>query len=188
MFRSSFFVLLLATPAFAQPAIDFNRDVRQILSGKCFQCHGPDDKVRQAGLRFDLRDGATKTLKSGSRAIVPGDPTNSEMAVRISVTDGDGVMPPVKTGKKLSAGEIATLKRWVEQGAKYAVHWSYVKPGRPALPVGAPPSVHSPNNAAAAVRSEGKCRKYASGRFRLLRSPWSRPSWTRAGRRSPTAS
>src|SRR5438552_3083762 len=135
MFLRSFLALLLATPAFAQPqTIDFNRDVRPILSGKCFQCHGPDDKVRQAGLRFDLRDGATKVLKSGTRAIVPGDPSNSEMVARISSKDGDGIMPPTKTGKTLTATEIATLKRWIEQGAKYAVHWSYVKPVRAPLP------------------------------------------------------
>src|SRR5438093_13707169 len=87
-------------------SVDFNRDIRPILSGKCFQCHGPDDKVRQAGLRFDLRDGATKVLKSGTRAIVPGDAANSEMAARISVTDGEGVMPPTKTGTTSSAAEM----------------------------------------------------------------------------------
>src|SRR5947209_1930334 len=132
MFRRSLLALLIAAPAFAQPKeIDFNRDVRPILSGKCFQCHGPDEKVRQGGLRLDMRDGALKTLKTGNRAIVPGDSAQSELVARITIQDGDGVMPPAKTGKTLNATEIATLKKWIDQGGKYAIHWSYAKPIRP---------------------------------------------------------
>ena len=113
MFLRSFLALLLATPAFAQPqTIDFNRDVRPILSGKCFQCHGPDDKVRQAGLRFDLRDGATKVLKSGTRAIVPGDPSNSEMVARISSKDSASSNRALRvTGSSESLAMSASAER-----------------------------------------------------------------------------
>ena len=122
-------VLLLATshlPAQA-PNVDFTRDVRPILAGKCFQCHGPDDKVRKAGLRLDTRPGALK-------AITPGDIAKSEILRRVGSADLNVQMPPAKLGKKLSATEIDTLKRWIEQGAPYPPHWAYVKPSRPSVP------------------------------------------------------
>src|SRR5262249_5978904 len=114
--------------------VDFNREVRPILAGKCFQCHGPDDGARKAGLRFDQRDVAIKELKTGHRAIVPGDSGKSEVTFRVTHADPATVMPPPKTGKKLSEKEIATLKKWIDEGAKYSLHWSYVKPVRPSLP------------------------------------------------------
>jgi hypothetical protein len=119
--------------------IDFNRDVRPILSGKCFQCHGPDDAARKGGLRLDVRDLALKELKSGHRALVPGDGTKSEMIGRVTAKD-DSAMPPPKTGKRLTEKEVATLRKWVEEGAKYAQHWSYAKPVRPAVPAGTSPA------------------------------------------------
>jgi mono/diheme cytochrome c family protein len=114
--------------------VDFNRDVRPILASKCLLCHGPDDKGRKAGLRLDEHEGAIKELKSGTRAIVPGKPEMSELLVRVAAADDDGVMPPAKSGKRLTKEEIDILTRWVAQGAPYAVHWAYVKPARPALP------------------------------------------------------
>jgi mono/diheme cytochrome c family protein len=108
--------------------IDFNRDIRHILSNNCYACHGPDEKVRKADLRLDTREGATDNA-----AIVPGKPDQSELVKRISATDGE-VMPPPKTGKKLTKREIELLTEWVRQGAPYAKHWSYVKPERPPLP------------------------------------------------------
>lgn len=113
--------------------IDFTRDVRPILSGRCFQCHGPDDDVRKAGLRLDRHETATALLKSGQQAIVPGRPDDSELIRRITADD-DSVMPPPKTGKRLSEAEVAILRRWIEQGANYTQHWSYVPPARPPLP------------------------------------------------------
>src|SRR5262249_4830181 len=101
--------------------------------GKCLKCHGPDDAVRKAGLRLDAGTLAVKELKSGHTAIVPGDTAKSELLARITRSD-DGVMPPPTIGKRLSAAEVATLRKWIEQGAKYAQHWSYVKPQRPSLP------------------------------------------------------
>lgn len=113
--------------------VDFNRDVRPILSSRCFQCHGPDDEVRKAGLRLDRRDTAMATLKSGRRAIVPGKAAESELIRRVTAMD-ESQMPPAKTGKRLNETEIGLLRRWIDQGAKYTQHWSYVAPVRPALP------------------------------------------------------
>jgi uncharacterized protein DUF1553/uncharacterized protein DUF1549/cytochrome c len=108
-------------------AIDFNRDVRPILSNNCFQCHGPDEKVRKAKLRLDARDDALAVL-------APGKPDASELVRRVASADAEEVMPPVKTGKKLTPREIETLRLWVKEGAKYSAHWSYQKPARPAVP------------------------------------------------------
>src|SRR3954454_7610488 len=128
--RRSFLILALAVPApaFGQ-AVDFNRDVRPILSNNCFACHGPDDKARKADLRLDLRDAALK-----AEAFAPGKPEASELVRRIISTEAGEVMPPAKTGKKLSKAEIDILTRWVRGGANYAKHWAYVTPVRPELP------------------------------------------------------
>jgi hypothetical protein len=110
--------------------VDFNRDVRPILSNNCFKCHGPDEKERKAKLRLDTPDGAKK-------ALTPGNPDESELIVRVKSDDAEMVMPPPKSGTKLSVKEIETLTAWVKQGGKYATHWSYVKPVRPAVLPGA---------------------------------------------------
>ena len=83
--------------------VDFNREVRPILAGRCFLCHGPDDKARKAGLRLDLRETATKELKSGNRAIVPGDPAKSELIARVSSQDDDA-MPSTASRFRSSSG------------------------------------------------------------------------------------
>src|SRR5947208_859520 len=127
-------VALFAVPAAGrgQP-VDFNREVRQILSNNCFACHGPDEKVRKADLRLDTKEGALAD-RDGAPAIVPGKPDASELVKRVSSTDRSEMMPPPKTGKKLSKTEIDTLTRWVKEGAPYARHWAYVPPVRPELP------------------------------------------------------
>ena len=126
---------LTSAPAFAaEPKVDFNRDVRPILSNNCFTCHGPDEAERKADLRLDTFDGATAEL-DGSHAVVPGDASASSLLARITSADADEQMPPPESGKKkLTAQEVETLTRWIEQGATYAKHWSYVKPVRPQLP------------------------------------------------------
>jgi hypothetical protein len=129
----SFACLLLAPlAAGAQPLptkIDFNRDVRPILSNNCYQCHGPDEKVRKAKLRLDTKEGAH------AAAIVPGKPDASELIVRLTATPDDAsVMPPLKTGKKITPRDVDILKQWIKEGADYSQHWSYVKPVRPAVP------------------------------------------------------
>ncbi len=119
----------------ALPArLDFNRDIQPILSDKCFTCHGPDDKERKGKLRFDRAEDAIKPAKSGDFAIVPGNVAKSKLLERILSHDPDEMMPPPKTGKKITAQQAALLRRWIEEGAKYQGHWSFTKPERPALP------------------------------------------------------
>lgn len=114
--------------------IDFNRDVRPILSDHCYACHGPDEGKRKAGLRLDQKESALAELKSGSRAIVPGDLAHSTLVERVKSTDPDEVMPPPKDGKALSQEQIETLITWVKQGAIWKNHWSFIPPEKPPLP------------------------------------------------------
>ena len=114
--------------------VDYARDVRPILSRNCFQCHGPDDQARKGDLRLDDRGPATGALPTGTRAVVPGTPAESELIERITSSDDSLAMPPPKAGRRLSQAEIAILRRWIEQGADYSKHWAYVKPVRPELP------------------------------------------------------
>lgn len=110
--------------------LDFTRDVRPILSDKCFQCHGPDPETRAASFRLDTREGAMGALASGGHAIVPGDLDESELVYRIDPESDFERMPPEDSGKTLSTSEIATLKRWVDEGAAWSEHWSFQRPAR----------------------------------------------------------
>jgi hypothetical protein len=123
----------LALPI-AGAEVDFQREVRPILSGICFKCHGPDDATRKGGLRLDIRDEAIKPAKSGEIAIVPGDVTKSALVKRIFATDKDDLMPPPKAKMPLTEAQKDILKRWVAEGAEYRPHWAFVAPKRPALP------------------------------------------------------
>src|SRR5579863_10423713 len=102
----------------AENRVSFNRDIRPILSDNCFQCHGPDENKRQAGLRLDLRAAATKALDSGDVAIVAGKPDASELVRRIDSTDAAEQMPPASSGKKLTPRQIELLKQWISEGAE----------------------------------------------------------------------
>ena len=115
-------------------AIDFNREIRPILSENCFKCHGPDEKERKAKLHFDRKEDAFKSAKSGNFAIVPGDTAKSKLVVRITSKDPDELMPPPESGKKLTARQVELLTRWIAEGAKWQEHWAYVKPERPPIP------------------------------------------------------
>ncbi|MBL9169975.1 MAG: DUF1553 domain-containing protein [Verrucomicrobiales bacterium] len=120
----------------ASDRVDFNRDVRRILSENCFRCHGPDANDRKGGkhgLRLDVPEGALEDL-GGFQAIVPGHPEKSALISRIETQDPDELMPPPKGGKRLSSQEVDILRRWIAQGAPYARHWAYAKPVRPPLP------------------------------------------------------
>ncbi|QDT98897.1 DUF1553 domain-containing protein [Gimesia aquarii] len=108
--------------------------IRSILSENCFQCHGPDAKKRAADLRFDTKEGAFADL-GGHKAIVPGNVKQSELITRVTTTDADLKMPPEESGKKLTKEEIALLTRWIQEGALWQDHWSYVTPKKPATPV-----------------------------------------------------
>jgi len=114
--------------------VDFNREVRPILSKNCFACHGSDEAKRAKGLRLDQREAAVKPLKSGDAAIVPGDPEASNLVARIGEEDDTLRMPPRKAGNRLSPAEVDVLTRWVQQGAKYAEHWALIPPRAETLP------------------------------------------------------
>ncbi len=114
--------------------IRFNRDIRPILSDKCFQCHGPDATQRKGKLRLDSAQASRTPADSGSPAIVPGNLDESELYERVSSTDRDEQMPPAKTGKPLTAAEIQKLKTWIEEGGEYEAHWAFIPPVQPELP------------------------------------------------------
>src|SRR5262245_23649853 len=118
----------------AAPALDFNRQIRPILSENCFACHGPDEKTRKANLRLDVKESAFGPLRSGLHAIVPGKSAESELVARITADDANTRMPPPKSGKKLKPEQIALLKQWIDQGAPFTTHWAYLPPQRPAVP------------------------------------------------------
>ena len=153
--RGTFVALLgltLSAPiALAQPAserpVDFNRDVRPILSENCFTCHGPDKNKRKADLRLDTKDGIFSTPDEVP-IVVPGKPGDSALLQRVSTNDKEEVMPPSKTGKTLKPEQIALIKRWIEQGAEWKGHWSYIPPARPTAPA------EPPGGAGGFVRNE----------------------------------
>src|SRR5260221_2820289 len=132
LFFAPLVFLTVAVSAGAE-APDFNRDVRPILSGNCFKCHGPDDKQRKAGLRLDSRQGAMAALASGYRAVVPGNPAMSALVKRIFSTGGD-MMPPAFANKTMTAAQKESLKQWVAAGAEYRPHWPFVPPVQAPLP------------------------------------------------------
>ena len=117
--------------------VSYNFNIRPILSDKCFKCHGPDANKRKADLRLDLPEGAFAALKDepSAHAIVPGDPEASELYRRITSPDSDQLMPtPGSHLKRLSPFEVALIKKWIKQGAKYEKHWAFVAPKLPAIP------------------------------------------------------
>jgi hypothetical protein len=126
-----------AASAAAQPVF-FQRQVRGILSDRCFRCHGPDVAERQAGLRLDHEADAKKILESGVRAIAPGKSADSELVARITTADADLKMSPEDSGKTLSASEVDILQRWIAQGAQWGIqwgiHWAFSEVERPQLP------------------------------------------------------
>ncbi len=106
--------------------VDFNFDVRPILVQNCYLCHGPDPSSRKADLRLDTFEGATALLESGQRAIVPGDPDDSELVKRILHQDEGALMPPPESNLELSEYQIEVLKKWIEQGAEWKKHWAFI--------------------------------------------------------------
>jgi len=134
--RTSSAVALAVGLAFVSPAaagddrkLEYNRDVRPILSEYCFSCHGPDSAARKADLRLDRRDDAVK-----AGAITPDDPDASELVARVTAAEADQVMPPPASKKPLSDAQKDVLKRWVAAGAEYQPHWAFIAPGRPTPP------------------------------------------------------
>lgn len=124
--------LILALPGAAE--INFNRDVRPIMSDTCFHCHGPDKSSRMAGLRLDLREEALKPSPSGVTPIVPGKPERSAIIERIFSPNAARLMPPKYAHKELTAPQKETIRQWVAEGARYEGHWAYQPVTRPAVP------------------------------------------------------
>ncbi len=122
---------------FSEEAPSFTRDIKGLLSDRCIRCHGPDAEDRHGGgeygLRLDTFEGATEDL-GGYAAIVSGDAQKSELVIRISGEDADRIMPPPEAGEPLLAHEVALLRRWIDDGAKYEPHWSYTPIRRPIIP------------------------------------------------------
>jgi hypothetical protein len=133
----TFFFLLAcwwsAALALAEQKLDFNRDVRPILAENCFQCHGFDEQARQADLRLDMAESALAD-RDGVPAIVPGDAERSELWRRITSEDEAEKMPPPDSHRTLKPEHIATIKQWIEEGARFALHWSFIPPVKAALP------------------------------------------------------
>ncbi|MBZ2178479.1 MAG: DUF1553 domain-containing protein [Acidobacteria bacterium] len=118
-------LFFVAVVAWCKP-VEFTRDVRPILSDACFQCHGPDDSARKAGLRLDTRDGAF------AKAIVPGKAAESLLVKRITHASPVLHMPPRAAKVQLTEAQVATLRQWIDEGAKWEEHWAYQKPVKPA--------------------------------------------------------
>ncbi len=127
------FVALLPLLSSAEVPVDFNQDIRPLLSGNCLVCHGPDEDERAAGLRLDTQDGSREDL-GGYAAVVPGDPDSSAMIERLTTEEEDLRMPPDGKGRQLTASEVDLIRRWIKAGGNYARHWSYEPPRRSDLP------------------------------------------------------
>lgn len=153
-------------------APDFNRDVRPILAGHCFKCHGPDAGSRQAKLRLDLQTSAVRKSNAGIQAIVPGDAQASELVRRILSSDPAEQMPPPAANKALSDTQKQLLLRWVNSGAQFAPHWAFVSPHQNALP--AIQATNWPRNAIdafvlARIEAEGLQPAKPANRYTLVR-------------------
>jgi hypothetical protein len=153
----------------AEERLQFNRDIRPILSEHCWKCHGFDAGTRAAGLRLDDREAALRPADSGAVAIVPGQPEVSELIERLTTDDESLRMPPKSAAKRPTAAEIATLTRWVEEGATYQRHWSFEPIVKPALPVGTEGLHPVDAFVAARLRSLGRDLAPAADRDTLIR-------------------
>lgn len=132
-----FTALVLSLPALtraAAPDVDFNRDIQPILSENCFHCHGPDGAKRKADLRLDDEKSAKHPNQDGVATIVPGKSAESELIKRIFSHDPDEVMPTPKSNRHLTEAQKQTLKRWIDSGARWGVHWSLTPLSRPEAP------------------------------------------------------
>jgi len=158
-------ILLLVLQASFAGDVDFDHHIRPILSDKCFRCHGPDAKARQADLRLDTKEGLFAD-QGGYAAVVPGKPLQSELIRRITSPDQDKLMPPQDSKLELSSAEIDTLRQWVEAGAAWDSHWAFQPVVQPDVPDGARPIDHFVQTR---LRNEGLAGGPAASRPKLLR-------------------
>jgi hypothetical protein len=126
--------LLFQARAAVATTVDFNREILPILSDNCFACHGPDEEERKARLRLDRHEDVIAVNSYGEQPVAPGDPEASLVIERVMATSPREIMPPPATGKVLTTEQIGILRRWVEEGAHWEEHWSFVAPERPVLP------------------------------------------------------
>ena len=122
-----------ATSAFGQ-AVDFESQIKPLLSDRCFVCHGPDENARKADLQLHTREGVFAKLADDLEVITPGKPLASELYRRITTTDPADLMPPPESNLELSAGEKELIRRWIEQGAEWREHWAFVSVADVELP------------------------------------------------------
>ena len=125
--------------------INFNRDIRPILSNLCYHCHGPDKTKRQAKMRFDTRAGLF-AKRDDHHVVVPGKPSASAIYQRISSQDDDERMPPADSGLSITPRQAQLIEKWIAQGARWQPHWSFIPPVRPALPRRQPPRLAAKRN------------------------------------------
>src|SRR3954465_3807041 len=118
----------------AKNKLSFNERVQPILAENCYACHGADPGSRKADLRLDRAEHAFRKRKDGDPALVGGKPDESPLIQRIESKDEKKRMPPEEAHKTLTAEQIATLRRWVAEGAEYEEHWAFIAPKRPAVP------------------------------------------------------
>ena len=153
--------------------VSFSRDVLPILSENCLLCHGPDAKARKADLRLDIKE---STLRTKEPIIVPGKSEESELIRRVESDDAEELMPPPRSGHRLRPEQKATLRRWVEEGARWGKHWAFEPPGQIDTPrVKDPTWVRNPIDAFVLARLEEEGLNRASGRSRhahAVGSPW----------------
>jgi mono/diheme cytochrome c family protein len=162
---SVYSLILLGVPAAAAPPVDFDREIRTVLSDKCFSCHGPDEKQRMAKLRLDTKDGAMSV-------IAPGKSGESKLVQRLTAEKKAMRMPPAATGNTVDDKQVDAIRRWIDQGAKWETHWSYTSPKRPEVPkVKNPAWVKNPidNFVLARLEKEGLKPSRETDRATLLR-------------------
>src|SRR5690606_36085666 len=116
-----------------QTTLDFATDIRPVLSDACFSCHGPDPEHREAELRLDLKE-AVFAKHNGQALVVPGKPAESLLYQRMTAAEESERMPPVDSGKKLSASDIENIRKWIEAGAPWASHWAFQTPVKSQIP------------------------------------------------------
>ena len=127
-------VFMLSVASTEGKEISFNRDIRPILSDKCYACHGPDENTRKADFRLDIEADAFIPHGKYEAAIVKGDPENSPLYQRLITEDKDDIMPPLDSHKELSTKEIELIEQWIGKGAEWEGHWAFEKPEKPAVP------------------------------------------------------
>jgi hypothetical protein len=149
--------------------IEFNRDVRPILSDNCFFCHGPDKNKREASLRLDTQEGLL-SADGHAAAVVPGKPDESELIRRILSTNPDEQMPPAKSGKVLSERDRQLLRRWIEQGGKFEGHWAFLAIRPPAdVPAETPASKAIDDYVMKSIATNGLTPSPSADRVTLIR-------------------